>query len=217
MTNRPTLSLALATLLCASLAVPSLGLACDNDHDWSFDSEGNIDETKRIKAYEREQAAKRAQELERRRLLEVQREREARRPQSRTFLYRRWPNRLPRRVRLAKSSLRGRNSWTSPRQSQEFKRQLDSRKLAQVLGALADESFSEGQLEVIERTGDRFDLTVNQAIRLVSVLSWADDRVEALAGLYPSLLDPDNFVEVYRLLSFSSDRKELRRRVRRMN
>jgi hypothetical protein len=86
-----------------------------------------------------------------------------------------------------------------------------------VLSALGDEAFSEGQLEIIQRTGERFDLTVNQAIRLVSVLSWADDRVEALAGLYPSLLDPDNFVEVYRLLSFSSDRKELRKRVRRMS
>jgi hypothetical protein len=217
MTLRPTRSLAATALLCASLTVPSLGLACDNDYEWAFDSEGNIDELERVKTYERERAAERAQKLERLRLLEDQREREARRPQSRTFLYRRWPNRLPRSVRLANSSVRYRNSWASPRQSQEFKRQLDSRKLARVLGALADESFSEGQLEVIKQTGDRFDLTVNQAIRLVRVLSWADDRVEALAGLYPSLLDPDNFVEVYQLLSFSSDRKELRKRTRRMN
>jgi hypothetical protein len=217
MTNRPTLSLALATLLCASLAVPSLGLACDNDHDWSFDSEGNRGELDRVKAYERERAAERAKKLERVRRVEEQRERETRRPQSRTFLYRRWPNRLSRRVRLAESSVRPRDSWANPRQHHDVKRQLDSRKLAGVLSALGDEAFSEGQLEIIQRTGERFDLTVNQAIRLVSVLSWADDRVEALAGLYPSLLDPDNFVEVYRLLSFSSDRKELRKRVRRMS
>jgi hypothetical protein len=35
--------------------------------------------------------------------------------------------------------------------------------------------------------------------------------------IYPSLVDPGNFVDVYRLLSLSSDRRELRQRVRRLS
>ena len=78
-----------------------------------------------------------------------------------------------------------------------------------------DEPFSDGQLEIISEAGRRFDLTTRQAIRLVKHLSFDSDRVQALGDLYPSVIDPENFIEVYSLLSFSSDRKELRRRVSR--
>jgi len=227
MTSRPTRFLAISALLCSALTIPSLAGACDNDDEWNFEVEGNIDypnrdasdrifmqpgfdsesELERIKAYERKRQLK---------SIEEERRRSARRPLSRTFIYRRWPTRMRRRAVLADSSLRRNDRRSSSRPPQYFKPHLNSRKIARIQAALKDESFRDGQLEVILETGERFDLTVSQAIQLVSVLSFDRDRLEALVSLYPSLIDPDNFIEVYALLSFSSDRRELRKRVRQL-
>lgn len=233
---RPSPLFATAVLVCAALALPSIAFACDNDRHWGRGADNNTydssSERARIKAYERqlenqrkraaEKAAEKARELERVRLLEQERERAV---QSRTFLYRRSPRQERRRARRWDSSSRNwdhgferRGEGYSKRRGHRYsKPQLGSRKLAGVMEALADESFTQGQLAVITETGRRFEITVSQAIRMVSVLSFDKDRVEALAGLYPSLVDPDNFTTVYRLLTFSSDRKELRGRVRQMS
>jgi hypothetical protein len=221
-------------LIFTVLAAPALALACDNEEMWdpefgtdidwdSFDSSDdrfmrpNQEEVERLRAAERLQKLKRLKEAERLQQLERKRRRMDRRPRSRTFIYRRRPMHLPQRPLLADGSSVQRVSYTRPRprSRRSFKRQLDSRRITGVLRALEDEPFSQGQLEIIRETGDRFDLTVRQAIRLVKRLSFDDDQVEALVSLYPSLIDPENFAEVYGLLSFSSDRRELRKRIRR--
>jgi hypothetical protein len=214
------------------MALPSIALACDNDHHWRGRGDNTVNDSSseraRIRAYERqlerqrqraaekaaEIAAEKARDLERMRRLEEERNREVR---SRTFLYRRSPRRDRRWTRRSDTSRRHWDHGVGRRGYDYSKPTMNSRKLARVMEALADESFSEGQRAVIAEAGRRFEITVNQAIQMVSVLSFDKDRVEALAGLYPSVVDPDNFTTVYRLLTFSSDRKELRRRVRRLS
>ena len=102
---------------------------------------------------------------------------------------------------------------TSVNDTRTFKPQLDSRRIARIMAALDDEPFSSAQLAIITEAGQRFDMTVRQAVRLVERLTFEDDRVEALARLYPALLDEENFIEVYTLLTFSSSRRELRKRI----
>jgi len=209
------------------MALPSIALACDNHDHWRGTDGSlydNSSERARVRAYERqlelqrqraaEKAAEKAREAERLRRLEEERDREVR---SRTFIYRRSPRRDRRWAHRSDSSRRHWDHGFDRRGYDYSKPTMNSRKLARVMEALADESFSEGQLAVIGEAGRRFEITVNQAIQMVSVLSFDKDRVEALAGLYPSVIDQDNFTSVYRLLTFSSDRKELRRRVRRMS
>ena len=141
--------------------------------------------------------------------------RPGRRGLSKSFRYKPWGLNLRDDVRLIEHERPRRRAKRTPKQPKSFKPELDSRRIARILAALEDEPFSDGQLEIISEAGRRFDLTTRQAIRLVKHLSFDSDRVQALGDLYPSVIDPENFIEVYSLLSFSSDRKELRRRVSR--
>ena len=142
---------------------------------------------------------------------EKERLREIRR-KKRTAKARAWMK-LQDETRSERRDRRRRFRNTSFADSRSFKPQLDSRRIARVLGALEDEPFSSAQLAIITEAGQRFDMTVRQAVRLVEQLTFEDDRVEALARLYPSLLDEENFIEVYALLTFSSSRRELRKRI----
>lgn len=134
---------------------------------------------------------------------------------ARPAVHRRWPTRRPRSIQLA-SFGRPSDYLLDELVVPPQKPQLDSRRFAKVLGALEDEAFSDGKLEVIRDTAERANLTVSQAIRLVEKLAFSDDRVEALALLYPSIIDTENFIEVYELLHFSSDRSDLRKRIRKL-
>jgi hypothetical protein len=120
---------------------------------------------------------------------------------------------LQEETRREKRERRRRFRSASVEDDRTFKPQLDSRRIARIMAALHDEPFSSEQLSIITEAGQRFDMTVRQAIRLVEQLTFEDDRVEALARLYPALLDEENFIEVYSLLTFSSSRRELRKRV----
>ena len=82
---------------------------------------------------------------------------------------------------------RRRFNSTSLDENVMLKPQLDSRRIARVMAALADEPFSSGQLAIITEAGQRFDMTVRQAIRLVEQLTFDDDRVEGKRPVHVQL------------------------------
>ena len=142
--------------------------------------------------------------------------RQGRRPLSRTFIYRRWPTRLRGPMRLA--YVRPDTTLVDPRiKERVYRARMDSRRLAKILGALEDEPFGDDKLEIIKEAAERMDLSTSQAMALVEQLTFDDDKVQALVSLYPSIVDTENFIESYSLLTFSSSRKDLRRRIRALD
>ncbi|MEE2829996.1 MAG: DUF4476 domain-containing protein [Myxococcota bacterium] len=138
------------------------------------------------------------------------------RPQKRTFIYKRGDQDIdqdidqPIFLRPRSPELRFVSGSTDVAVSQPV---MTRGRLARILASLDDEPFSEDQLEILLEIAGHFQMTTDQASKLVDQLAFSEDRLEALAALYPSILDPENFSDVYELLDFASDRKKLRKRI----
>jgi hypothetical protein len=91
---------------------------------------------------------------------------------------------------------------------------IPSRTFAGAHEAVERAPFSDEKLAIIRDVARSWLLTTRQAMVLAEELPFSDDRVDALDAMYPSIVDPENFFEVYELLPFSDDRAELRRRIR---
>ncbi|MFN3202037.1 MAG: DUF4476 domain-containing protein [Bradymonadia bacterium] len=78
---------------------------------------------------------------------------------------------------------------------------------------LRDEPFRSDQMRIIRRAANRHHFTARQAVRLAKQLSFSGDRVDALAVLYPSIVDPQNDHVLYAALDFHRDRKALDRKL----
>jgi uncharacterized protein DUF4476 len=74
-------------------------------------------------------------------------------------------------------------------------------------------SFSDERLELVRETTGHARFTSAQAAVIVDTLRFSDAKVEAAVVLHPSVLDPQNFHEVYEVLRFRSDRRKVRERI----
>ena len=92
---------------------------------------------------------------------------------------------------------------------------LSPRSLLEVKAALDDAPFSDDKMAIIRDVARGWLLTTRQAMELADGVTFSSDRLEALALMYPSVVDPENFYKAYELLPFSDDRAELRRRTGR--
>lgn len=90
---------------------------------------------------------------------------------------------------------------------------LPYRTFLSVRDAVARAPFSDEKLAIIRDVSRDWLLTTGQAIELAALLPFSGDRVDALAVMHGSVVDPENFWSAYDLLVFSSDREALRRRI----
>jgi hypothetical protein len=108
-----------------------------------------------------------------------------------------------------------------PRQNHVIQRRYDDwmllshRSFLEVADAMDSAPFSSDKLAIIRDVARGWLLTTDQAAELAQKVVFSDDRLEALATMYPSIIDPENFYRTYELLPFSDDRAELRRRTGR--
>lgn len=79
--------------------------------------------------------------------------------------------------------------------------------------ALAAEAFSKGKLRVVRQAAAHNHFSVAQVKRVMRQFSFADGKVQAAAAMHPRLVDPENFFEAYKELSFEADKKKLREAV----
>lgn len=86
--------------------------------------------------------------------------------------------------------------------------------LRQIQGAVAAESFSDDRLEVLRDAARGRHFTTAQVIALMDLFSFSDDKIDAAALLYPSVVDPQSWYTVYGSLTFSGDKAALRARTR---
>ncbi len=80
-------------------------------------------------------------------------------------------------------------------------------------GAVSGEAFGDSALGVLRDACRANHFTVDQAVTLVGLFDFGDDKVSAAAMLYPRLVDPENFYQVYGAFDFDSDKEELRERL----
>lgn len=94
----------------------------------------------------------------------------------------------------------------SPMSNSDFNRFLNN---------VESESFSDDQLRVI-RLGSRDSwFSVSQIVRVIEVLSFSDDQLEALRIMYPRVTDPQNSHNIVNAFTFSSDKEDAERIMRR--
>ncbi len=71
------------------------------------------------------------------------------------------------------------------------------------------------KLSLIERAARRHQFSVDQVMTLMRLFVRGDDRVEVCARVYHRIEDPENFGQVYSLLTFASEKRALALRVSR--
>lgn len=79
--------------------------------------------------------------------------------------------------------------------------------------SIAAEAFAKGKLRVIRQAAHHNRFSVAQVKRVMRQFSFADGKVQAAAAMHPMLVDPENFFEAYKELSFEADKKKLRQAV----
>ncbi len=84
-----------------------------------------------------------------------------------------------------------------------------------ILSSVQRESFSDQKLAILRSAAMDHRFTSAQAARLMDAFDFGQDQVEAGAILYPAVVDPENWYQVYEVFDFSSDADALRRRVGR--
>lgn len=82
-----------------------------------------------------------------------------------------------------------------------------------LIKALGAEAFSKGKLRVVRQAAAHNHFSVAQVTKVMRQFSFADGKVQAAAAMHPKLVDPENFFEAYKELSFEADKKKLREAV----
>jgi hypothetical protein len=73
--------------------------------------------------------------------------------------------------------------------------------------------FSDSRLDTLRHLAKRNYFSTTQAKELAMLFPFANEKIEALSILYPSVVDPQNYHIVLHQLPFSSQRKKLLKRI----
>lgn len=82
--------------------------------------------------------------------------------------------------------------------------------LQKLVRSVRKESRAKDKLIVLEEAADYHYFTTDQAMELLPLISFSDDRMDAVRLLWPRVLDRQNGHRFFELFRSSSDKKELR-------
>ncbi len=82
-----------------------------------------------------------------------------------------------------------------------------------LLAAVESESFADAKLIILRDAAAYKWFTVDQVVAFMGAMTFGKDKVEAAAMLHPRVLDLENWYRVYGVLTFDSEKQELRKRV----
>ncbi len=77
-----------------------------------------------------------------------------------------------------------------------------------LLNQIRNESFADDQLNVIRSAAKRNHFTVDQTVRVITVLTYSDDQIAALRLLYPMVVDRENSHNIISAFTYSDDKEE---------
>jgi type 1 fimbria pilin len=72
---------------------------------------------------------------------------------------------------------------------------------------IKSESFSDNKLRVLGTAAKNFNFSCNQIISLVGILTFSEDKLEALRLTYPKVTDPQNNYKILDAFTFSADKE----------
>lgn len=82
-----------------------------------------------------------------------------------------------------------------------------------MVAQIEDEPFPSGKLSIISMAVDYNYFTSAQVYTVLNALTFPSDKVEAAVLLYPMVLDPDAFYQVFGAFTFESSKEEVRARL----
>ena len=91
--------------------------------------------------------------------------------------------------------------------------EMDPSEFNSFISALESADFSDEKMALIKEVGGQNYFTVAQVSRVVGVLDFSKEKVDAVVFLYPNIVDQNNFYKVYENFDFDSDKKAVRKRL----
>ncbi len=98
-----------------------------------------------------------------------------------------------------------------PKISEPAKTAMSETDFTVFLNNVKTESFSDDQLRVIRLGSGNAWFSVSQIIRMIDVLTYSDDKLEALQIMYLRVTDPQNAHNILNAFTFSSDKEDAER------
>ncbi len=94
---------------------------------------------------------------------------------------------------------------------------MTAEQFSQFIESVESTPFPDGRVARIKALPFGQRVTTAQSIALAQTVAFPSMQVEALAALYPRVVDPQNFESAYGTLTFPDDRERLRNRVRALH
>lgn len=69
-------------------------------------------------------------------------------------------------------------------------------------------SFDDNKFDLIEVASLGCYYSCSQAVRLMKIFTFDDERLKALSMMAPHIVDPQNATDIYKLFSFDSDKEK---------
>lgn len=83
---------------------------------------------------------------------------------------------------------------------------MSSSDFERLISNVEDESFSDDQLRIIRLSARSAYYTVDQIVRMIGVLTFSEDQIEALRIMYDRVTDPQNAHNIPNAFTFSEDK-----------
>ena len=97
------------------------------------------------------------------------------------------------------------------RAPQPEKRAMSDTDFNRLISNVREESFSDDQLRVIRVSARNAYFSVDQITRMIGVLTFSDDQLEALRIMYDKVVDSENGHSIINAFTYSSDKAEAER------
>lgn len=69
-------------------------------------------------------------------------------------------------------------------------------------------SFDDNKFDLIEVASLGCYYSCSQAVRLMKIFTFDDERLKALSMMAPHIVDPQNATDIYKLFCFDSDKEK---------
>ena len=92
---------------------------------------------------------------------------------------------------------------------------MNDETFASLVEAVKNESFSDGQLAVIEQAASRNFFRVSQLKVVIDLLAYSASKLRALEMGAPRLVDPENTFALYEAFTYSADKEQARQILKR--
>lgn len=93
-----------------------------------------------------------------------------------------------------------------PEEGTRYGYSLSSQSFSILYNKVKKASFDDNKFDLIEVASLGCYYSCSQAVRLMKIFTFDDERLKALSMMAPHIVDPQNATDIYKLFSFDSDK-----------